>query len=353
MSRKYNAEIDVILKSNENKILDSKLAKILVLIDKYGSILAASKALGIPYSRAWEYILKAENAIGKKIIKAKRGGKKGGGARLTSKGRELLDYYLRIYRRITHRELELREFKIVFPDIMYMGSHDPGVNRLSAILREKYNIIMEIQWLGSGKGIASLMIGDADIVGIHIYDRSTGSYNLPYITSFIYSQYVMVIRGYSRSIGFVTRRRVGLREILGDLLSGRLRLINRQKASGTRILLESILLDYLGVDKLSEEILFNIKGYYDEVKTHFEVAEKVASGEADVGICIEWAARQYVLEFIPVKWENFDFVIKREDCNNDNILKLIDALRSAEFKNYLNNLHGYRIPDNIGKIIYP
>ena len=72
MSRKYNAEIDVILKSNENKILDSKLAKILVLIDKYGSILAASKALGIPYSRAWEYILKAENAIGEKIIKAKK-----------------------------------------------------------------------------------------------------------------------------------------------------------------------------------------------------------------------------------------------------------------------------------------
>ncbi len=352
MEKKFSVRLDVILEINGAKVMDSRLARILMLIDKHGSILAASRILGIPYSRAWDYILKAEHALGQKIVEARRGGRKGGGARLTETGKRLLKEYLELYRKLTKRELEVREVEIIPPDIEYMGSHDPGVSRLSAIMREKYGLVMEHHWLGSGLGIASIVMGEADLAGIHILDSETGEYNVPYIRKSIYSQYIALIRGYKRSIGFVTRHSMSIDEIIDGLLSGKLVLVNRQKASGTRILLDTMIADRVGHGNL-EEAVKGIKGYENEVHTHFGVAEKVASGEADVGLCIEWVARQYGLEFKRVKWEYFDFAISRESMDNDWVQKLIDTLMSDEFKKYLSNLKGYDIPEDIGFFLYP
>ncbi|NPA98819.1 MAG: LysR family transcriptional regulator [Crenarchaeota archaeon] len=352
MGKKYRVRLDVILEVDGEKLMDSRLARILLLIEKHGSILAAARTLGIPYSRAWDYILKAERVYGDKIVEARRGGRRGGGARLTEKGKELLREYLDIYRRLTKRDLEVKEIRIIPPDIEYMGSHDPGVNRISAIMREKYGLIMDHQWVGSGLGIASIVMGEADLAGIHIYDRDTDNYNLPYIRKSIYSSHIALIRGYKRSIGFATRHRMSIDEILDGLLSGKLVLVNRQKASGTRILLDTLIMVKTGYENL-DEIVSKIKGYEDEVNTHFEVAEKVASGEADVGLCIEWVAKQYGLEFIRIKWEHFDFVVGRESIHSEWFEKLVETLRSDEFRSYMSGLKGYEIPDDIGTIIYP
>jgi len=58
-----------------------------------GSILGASEAVGIPYKRAWVLLHEAEKALGADLIRSDRGGRGGGGTRLTALGEWLLDVW--------------------------------------------------------------------------------------------------------------------------------------------------------------------------------------------------------------------------------------------------------------------
>ena len=65
-------------------------------IERNGSIMHASREIGIPYRRMRGAIQDMEKAVGRPLVKAHRGGEEGGGARLTTIAHELLDSYNRI-----------------------------------------------------------------------------------------------------------------------------------------------------------------------------------------------------------------------------------------------------------------
>lgn len=68
-------------------------AEILRAIKEYGSLSKAAKALGMSYRFAWKYITKMEKALGDKVVERERGGKEGGGAKLTELGEKILKMY--------------------------------------------------------------------------------------------------------------------------------------------------------------------------------------------------------------------------------------------------------------------
>src|SRR6185295_1330122 len=68
-----------------------------------------------------------------------------------------------------------------------------------------------------------------------------------------------------------------------DLARPGLRFVNRQRDSGTRLLLDQ-LLQAAGIDPAG------IRGYENEEYTHSAVAAHIASGLADAGLGIEAAA---------------------------------------------------------------
>ncbi len=332
-------------------VVDEDLARLLLLIDRLGSILRASRALGIPYSRAWERIARAERVLGEKLVVVRRGGRGGGGASLTDLGRELVARYLMEYKRVTGRNLELPKLGETEISIaVYAGSHDLALERLVGILRER-GTLLEVHWLGSARGIAALMLGEADVVGMHILDPQSGEYNLTYLKSVGLRGRVALVRGYERLQGFVTRRPMELDEIVRGLLRGELTLVNRCFGSGTRILLDYVLETWakrMGIDPAS--IPRRVRGYDREAMTHIEVAESVAKGEADVGITIAAAARLHGLSFTPITWERFDFAIPVEKLSTPTIVKFIDALKSDYFLRVLESLEGYRSLPETGHI---
>jgi molybdate transport system regulatory protein len=72
-------------------------AQILEQIEKEHSISKAAKNLGMSYRYVWSYIKRIEKTLKKPIIETYRGGRKGGGgAKLTSFGKELLEEYKRL-----------------------------------------------------------------------------------------------------------------------------------------------------------------------------------------------------------------------------------------------------------------
>lgn len=68
-------------------------ADLLQGIKETGSIAAAGRLIGMSYKRAW-YLAEAMNGhFGRPLVEASKGGKSGGGAKLTELGDDVLDAY--------------------------------------------------------------------------------------------------------------------------------------------------------------------------------------------------------------------------------------------------------------------
>ena len=74
--------------------------KVLLLerIAEHGSISAAGRSLAMSYRRAWELVAEVNGSFASPLVSAQMGGARGGGARLTDLGQELVGRYRAIER---------------------------------------------------------------------------------------------------------------------------------------------------------------------------------------------------------------------------------------------------------------
>jgi len=80
-------------------------AELLAQLDQTHSITTAARNLGMSYMRAWTLIRTMNQCFREPLVEALRGGKTGGGARLTPAGEKAL----RLYRAMETRYLESAE----------------------------------------------------------------------------------------------------------------------------------------------------------------------------------------------------------------------------------------------------
>jgi len=67
--------------------------ELLKAVERFGSLNRASKELGLSFRAAWGKIKSIEQRLGIKVLVGKTGGAGGGGSRLTSFGKELLNKF--------------------------------------------------------------------------------------------------------------------------------------------------------------------------------------------------------------------------------------------------------------------
>ncbi len=353
MTTKIRSKLEVKLVTDKNEVvMDEELASLLILIKREGSLLKATRILGITYSRAWERISKVEKILGKKLITSKRGVK--GGALLTDEALKLLSQYLHEYERLTGRSFEVSsgiERKVEVPEtLLVTGSHDILLAHLVSRLKER-GFFVEVHWIGSLNGIASVMLREGDVAGIHVFDEESNIYNITYFRKLDLAPIANLVRGYERVLGFISREAYDLESILDGLISGKLRLVNRQVGSGTRKVLEWLLRDYVKKKGINFNFIKRaIRGYDNEVNTHIEVGAAIASGEADVGLAIKQVAKAFALNFVPVIWENFDFIILKRSLKKKVVKSFLECLR-YEVPKIAKRLDGYKVPENIGEIL--
>lgn len=65
-------------------------------IDRLGSVREACAKTGISYSKGWSMIAQAEEVVGTRLVQRQPGGKKGGGAGITDRCRDILERYERL-----------------------------------------------------------------------------------------------------------------------------------------------------------------------------------------------------------------------------------------------------------------
>ena len=137
---------------------------------------------------------------------------------------------------------------------------------------------VDFSWIGSANGLATLMLEEADVAGIHLYDPSTGTYNTPFLEKYYLKNRVILLRGYARELGLIYRPGLNIKG-LEDLFTGKYTFINRNQGSGTRIIFDYLLSKTAASKGFSlKEAIKRIPGYNNEVSTHHEVGEAISTG---------------------------------------------------------------------------
>ncbi|WP_206811361.1 substrate-binding domain-containing protein [Paradesulfitobacterium ferrireducens] len=253
--------------------------------------------------------------------------------------REVLEHYLRGSRSnyqalsIASGQRDVRSSGAA-PGVRFTGSHDPVVELLLEF-GSHAALDLSTSFVGSMEGLIELYKGQADIAGVHLWDDNTETYNLPFVKYLLPGEEVTVVNLVQRVQGWIvpSGNPLGLKS-WEDLGRKGVRLVNRQRGSGTRLRLDS----YVHKAKLNPSAIL---GYGLEESTHYGVAYRVAAGEADAGIGVQAAADRLGLEFIPLFNERYDLVSCSPFTGTEEWRHILDILNSAVFQKAVQRLVGY------------
>ncbi len=229
--------------------------------------------------------------------------------------------------------------------LVIIGSHDLILD----ILKNE----LHINWpeyrlasfhTGSMGGLLALQQDIAHLATAHLLDVESGEYNLPYLKRILLGYHLVVINMAYRQQGFIVNKGNPKKILeIRDLTRENVRYINRQKGSGTRVLLDYLL-------KQNAINPNTITGYNQEEFTHLMVASAVANQRADVGLGIYSAAKAFDLDFIPLIKERYDLIIPEKYFSDQRIEKVLEIIKSNQFKEQVARLGGYDLSE-CGKIL--
>ncbi len=230
--------------------------------------------------------------------------------------------------------------------IISIGSHDPIIDIAADIMhtRNKKYYLSSTN-VGSTGGLMALKTGETHIAPTHLLDMETGEYNESYLKKYLPNKKICLVKCVNRIQGFMVKKGNPKNiTTFEDITKEDIKFVNRQRGSGTRLLL-----DY-NLNKLNIDYK-TINGYSREEFTHLAVAAAVEAGDADAGLGVYSAAAMMGLDFIPVCSEEYDLAIPEEFMDVEVIKEFIETIKSDEFKAKLDELGGYDYSDT-GRIIY-
>lgn len=226
----------------------------------------------------------------------------------------------------------LRPLAEVQRSLLAQGSHDPLLDLLAQWLAQRGRRLVSAN-VGSLGGLVALRRAEAHLAGTHLLDAASGEYNVAAVRQWLPDEALRLVTFAHREQGLIVARGnpLALRG-LQDL--PRLRYVNRQRGSGTRLLLDYEL-KRLGI------AVETIEGYDREVYTHLAVAAAVASNAADCGLGLRRAAQALELDFVPVGEERFDLCIPERHLELEGMQTLLEVLAEVDFRAALGREPGY------------
>jgi putative molybdopterin biosynthesis protein len=232
----------------------------------------------------------------------------------------------------------LKPLQEVNGNIIMIGSCDNAVSLLQNEVKEWYPFLHLISVpVGSMGGVTALKRGECHLCGMHLFDEKTGEYNIPFVKRYLGEFDTVLVNLTFREQGLIVPKG-NPKKIKGieDLARDDVCFINRQRGSGTRLLLD-YKLKTLGIQS------GEIRGYDCEVFTHNAVSYAVEAGIADCGLGIRAAADLFHLDFIPVFEERYDLCMFRRYFESDKFQKILNVIRSDRFKQKVVQLGGYKV----------
>jgi putative molybdopterin biosynthesis protein len=294
------------------------LSQLLKDIGQGSSLVIASKKSGTSYRGAWGKLNQVEEALGMPLIIRT----KGHGSILTEFGSFLIQF-------IEDMQAGYREHGNLYQDVLlkelkkiqkaesvrwkFFSSSDSVIQQAAGEIKG-----IELKIAGSGESLERLLNNEAHIAGYHVSDQKSSKAIYQRLSKNDIEIYPVM----KRTQGLMVKKGNPLRiRSLEDLTGKKVRFINRQIGSGTRLLLDTLLMEE-GIDPLT------INGYLAEEFTHSAVANAILAGKADVGLGVKNIALENGLGFIPLKDEIFFIAMNKEMLAHPEVSKLVRKIRS-------------------------
>jgi len=322
------------------------LLPLLSAIQTRKKLTAAAKDCDLSYRHAWNILQDAEEFFGSPVTVKERGR----GARLTGLGEVLLQANQRIDARLHTQmeslamELNAKVHKALSDQVSVMTIYASHGYAVALIPEHMPDYQTELHYHGSEDALKALHSGTCKIAGFTLpLHHQIAAQQLRY-QRLLNPNDVRILRFIKRDLGLMVAsgNPFGIHS-LKDLADKQVRLINRQPYSGTRELLEELLVQE-GISSSS------IQSFDQHEYTHTAVAAQVATGMADVGFGMEAAAARFDLDFIPLTEDAYLWAIKVESESDPEVLSFIEMLKSAGYQEEVNALPGYRCDQSGEKV---
>ena len=307
--------------------VDARLVPLLRAIRGEATLRAAAATLGMSYRSAWDVLAAQARELGTPLVVMERGR----GARLAPLAERLLaadDAARRVLGRLepqiavsvtaAERAGGLRQGRIC-------ASHD----LLLAAYFDAHSIPMELSFKASMECLTALAQGSIAVAGFHVSADSEAAMRLLRPRAHQLVRFAVREQGLMLAQGNPKRIRG-----LADVAAKRLLFVNRQRGSGTRLLLDQML-QRAGLRPDA------IRGYNTEEFTHLAVAATIAAGRADAGFGVRAAAARFGLGFLPLKRERYWFALRRRERNHAGVQAFLEAVGGDALQRMARQFPGY------------
>ena len=332
--------------------LDNALFELLAAVIESGSIRHAAQTLGTSYRYVWGSLRKWEKILGEPLVSWSQGQK----ARPTQFAERLLWAERRARTRMQpHIEALRSGLARVVADarderyqlLTVRASHDLALPMLQQQVAEGADLHLDIGFQGSVDALRALNDRQCLVAGFHVAAPEAASPVFARaLKPLLKPGLHQLIACSQRMQGLMLRQEhAALVRGFPDIVRHRLRFVNRQPGSGTRMLVDHLIREH----SVKSDSLFGEHHHVEH--THVAVALCIASGVADVGVGVEAAAVQFGLRFIPLVEESYFLACLTPNMEHPAVQRLRAVLAGERWRDILVGLSGYRPPTAPGAAI--
>jgi excisionase family DNA binding protein len=231
--------------------------------------------------------------------------------------------------------------------LILAGSHDILLERVLGRYNQFYPEHLAVFGnVGSFGGVKALRQGICHIAPSHLLQDDDTEYNFEILSREFGAEVAAVVNFCRREQGILLAKdNPHAVQSVADLGKPGIRVANRPIGTGTRLLFDREL-------QKAQLDGAEIEGYGREFRSHMDVALEVLNGRADAAPAIRSAANLLCLDFFPLRWERYDFLIAKHRFFQQEVQRFLNLLHDEAIKKFAQELGGYDL-SSCGKIMFP
>ena len=332
--------------------VDNPLFEILAAVLESGSIRHAAQVLGCSYRYVWGSLKKWEDVLGEPLIMWSQGQR----GRPTQFAERLLWAERRARTRLQpHIEALRNDLARVLAEardqrhqlLTIRASHDIALPALQQHAAQAADLHLELGFQGSVDALRALNDRQCLVAGFHVPAlRGAAPVFAKALKPLLKPEVHNLIGCSQRVQGLMVRHEhAELVRTFPDVVRHGLRFVNRQRGSGTRMLIDHLMFEHSIVPTA-------LSGYLGRSEqTHVAVASCVASGTADAGIGVEAAALEFGLHFTPLAEETYFLACLKANMGDTAVQRLCKVLSGQGWSDILAALPGYQPSASAGEVL--